>query len=88
MTLAFAATASRPVAVLTAPLHPTEVQITPIRRQPMADRYDMVRVSIEGRPLTATAALAWNGDLPRELQQILFDTADRSNDHEPSAAAS
>jgi hypothetical protein len=33
------------------------------------------RVSIEGRPLTAPAALAWNGDLPRELQQILFDTA-------------
>jgi hypothetical protein len=27
-------------------------------------------------PLTATAALVWNGDLPRPLQQILFDTAD------------
>ena len=25
---------------------------------------------------TATAALVWNGDLPRQLQQILFDTAD------------
>jgi len=88
MTLAFAATASRPVAVLTGPLHPAEAQITPIRRQPMADLYDMARVSIEGRPLTATAALSWNGDLPRELQQILFDTADRSNDNQPSAAAS
>jgi len=88
MTLAFAATASRPIAVLTGPLHPAEAQITPIRRQPMADLYDMARVSIERRPLTATAALAWNGDLPRELQQVLFDTADRSNDHEPSAAAS
>jgi hypothetical protein len=48
----------------------------------------MVRVSIEGRPLTATAALAWNGDLPRELQQILFDAADRGTYDEPSAAAS
>ena len=37
---------------------------------------DMVRVSIDGHPLTATAALVWNGDLPRPLQQILFDTAD------------
>jgi hypothetical protein len=36
----------------------------------------MVRVSIDGQPLTATAALAWDGDLPRPLQQILFDTAD------------
>jgi hypothetical protein len=36
----------------------------------------MVRVSIAGRPLTAAAALVWNGDLPSPLQQILFDTAD------------
>jgi hypothetical protein len=35
----------------------------------------MTRVSITGHPLTATAALVWNGDLPRPLQQILFDTA-------------
>jgi hypothetical protein len=35
----------------------------------------MGRVSIAGRPLTTTAALVWNGDLPRPLQQILFDTA-------------
>ena len=27
------------------------------------------------RPISATAALAWHGDLPRPLQQILFDTA-------------
>jgi hypothetical protein len=26
--------------------------------------------------LTAHAALAWSGDLPRLLQQVLFDTAD------------
>ena len=37
---------------------------------------DMARVSIAGHPLTATAALVWNRDLPRPLQQILFDTAD------------
>jgi hypothetical protein len=37
---------------------------------------DMTRVSIAGHPLTATAALVWNGDLPRPLQQILYDTAD------------
>jgi hypothetical protein len=37
---------------------------------------DMARVSITGHPLTATAALVWNGDLPRPLQQVLFDTAD------------
>jgi len=28
------------------------------------------------RPLRATAALAWSDDLPRPLQQILFDTAE------------
>jgi hypothetical protein len=36
----------------------------------------MTRVGIADHPLTATAALVWNGDLPRQLQQILFDTAD------------
>jgi hypothetical protein len=36
----------------------------------------MTRVGIVGHPLTATAALVWHGDLPRSLQQILFDTAD------------
>jgi hypothetical protein len=47
-----------------------------IRLPPPAGTGDMVRVSIARQPLTATAALAWNGDLPRPLQQILFDTAD------------
>ena len=88
MTLAFAATAGRPTAVLTGPLHLTETHTTPIRPQPAADIYDMARVGIEGRPLTATAVLAWSGDLPRELQQVLFDTADRITYDEPSAAAS
>ena len=27
-------------------------------------------------PLTASAALVWSGDLPRPLQQVLFETAD------------
>jgi hypothetical protein len=36
----------------------------------------MVPVTIDNHPLTATAALVWSGDLPRPLQQILFETAD------------
>jgi hypothetical protein len=36
----------------------------------------MVRVTLEHHPLAATAALVWSGDLPRTLQQILFDTAE------------
>jgi hypothetical protein len=36
----------------------------------------MIRTSLAGHPLTATAVVAWNADLPRHLQQILFDTAD------------
>jgi hypothetical protein len=38
--------------------------------------HDMVRVSLERHPLTATAVLVWSSDLPRPLQQILFDAAD------------
>ena len=36
----------------------------------------MVPARVEDCPLTATAALVWSGDLPRQLQQVLFDTAD------------
>jgi hypothetical protein len=36
----------------------------------------MTRVCITGRPLTATPALVWHGELPRPLQQILYETAD------------
>jgi DNA-binding transcriptional LysR family regulator len=75
MALTFAATASRPTAVLTGP---TAIAGPPpgMTRLPRpADSGDMARVSIAGHPLTATAALVWNGDLPRPLQQILFDTA-------------
>jgi DNA-binding transcriptional LysR family regulator len=76
MTLAFAATASRPTAVLTSPLHLTSDHAAYGGRQRVADRYDMVQVGLAGRPLTATAVVAWSGDLPRQLQQVLFDTAD------------
>jgi DNA-binding transcriptional LysR family regulator len=74
MTLAFAATASRPAAVLTGPSHVTG-SAAGTRRRP-ADSYGMARVGLPRRPLTATAVVAWSGDLPRHLQQILFDTAD------------
>jgi DNA-binding transcriptional LysR family regulator len=74
--LAFAATSGRPAAVLTGPVAIAETPPGVIRRPRPAGTGDMVRVSIDGQPLTATAALVWNGDLPRPLQQILFDTAD------------
>jgi DNA-binding transcriptional LysR family regulator len=75
MTVAFAAMASRPTAVLTGPLHPAGGRTA---RDDTAgpDVQDMVRVTIDKHPLTATAVVAWNGDLPRQLQQVLFDTAD------------
>jgi DNA-binding transcriptional LysR family regulator len=76
MTLAFAATAARPTAVLTSPLHLTGDQAAYGARQRAADSYEMVRVGLRRRPLTATAVVAWSGDLPRHLQQVLFDTAD------------
>ena len=47
----------------------------------------MVRVGLEDHPLTATAALVWSGDLPRPLQQILFDTADRIAPPDPAWAS-
>jgi DNA-binding transcriptional LysR family regulator len=74
--LAFAATARPPAAVLTGPAAVADVPPGVTRLPQPAGAGDMVRVSIDGQPLTATAALAWNGDLPRPLQQILFDTAD------------
>ena len=74
--LAFAAAAGPPAAVLTGPAAIAGVPPGVIRLPQPAGAGDMVRVSIDGQPLTATAALIWNGDLPRPLQQILFDTAD------------
>ncbi|MGI5135658.1 LysR family transcriptional regulator [Streptomyces sp. CA-106110] len=73
MTLAFAATGSRPSGVLTGPWH--RVGTEP---ETVADtgRGEMVPVRVEGARLAARAGLVWRGDLPRELQQILFDTAE------------
>jgi DNA-binding transcriptional LysR family regulator len=74
--LAFAATAGRPAAVLTGPAAIAGLPPGLIRLPRLAGTGDMVRVSIAGHPLTATAALVWHCVLPRPLQQILIDTAD------------
>jgi hypothetical protein len=50
--------------------------------------HDMVRVGLEDHPLTATAVLVWSGDLPRPLQQILFDAADGIAPPKPAWASS
>ena len=76
MTLAFAATASRPTAVLSGPRLPAGAWHPPIQPLPATGAYDMVPARVEYCPLTATAALVWSGDLPRQLQQLLFDAAD------------
>jgi DNA-binding transcriptional LysR family regulator len=76
MTLALAGAGNRPAAVLTGLAIPARTQAWLIRRARLADTYGMVQVMIQHHPLTATAALVWNGNLPRPLQQTLFDTAD------------
>jgi hypothetical protein len=76
LALTFAATASRPAAVLTGPAVIAGPPPGVIRLPRPVGTGDMTRVGVAGHPLTATAALVWNGDLPRPLQQILFDTAD------------
>jgi hypothetical protein len=73
--LAFAAAARWPTAVLTGPAVIAETPPSVIRLPRSAGPGNMARVSIAGHPLTATAALVWHGDLPRPLQQLLFDTA-------------
>jgi DNA-binding transcriptional LysR family regulator len=77
MALAFAATGDRPTAVLTGPsVIAGATRPALIRRPKPGGIDDMVRVTIDNHPLTAVAALVWSGDLPRPLQQILFETAD------------
>jgi hypothetical protein len=76
MVLAFAAAEDRPTAVLTGPSVIARTRPGPLRLPRSASTHHMVRVSIENHPLTATASLVWSGDLPRPLQQILFETAD------------
>jgi DNA-binding transcriptional LysR family regulator len=94
MALAFAATADRSTAVLTGPGVIAGSRPGLIRMPRAMVSQDMVLVSLEHHhPLTATAAVVWNGDLPRPLQQVLFDAADgiapsapaRTGEHEPAA---
>jgi DNA-binding transcriptional LysR family regulator len=75
-TLAFAATASRPTAVLTGPRYLAGKTRDTTGEDRIASAYDMVPVRLDESPMTADAGLVWTGDLPRPLQQVLFDTAD------------
>ena len=76
--LAFAASGSRPVAVLTGPRLRARTGTGPDRTSPATGTGagGMVPVRVAEGQLTATAGLVWNGDLPGQLQQLLFDTAD------------
>jgi DNA-binding transcriptional LysR family regulator len=82
--LAFAATADRPTAVLTGPTVIAGSRPVVIRLPQPALDLDMVRVGLRHHLLTATAALVWSSDLPRPLQQILFDAADSSTLSDPA----
>ena len=87
MALAFAATADRPTAVLTGPNALAGHRPGLIRLPRPTVTHEMVRVDLEDHPLTATAALVWSGDLPRPLQQILFETADGITSPAPPRSA-
>jgi hypothetical protein len=76
ITLAFAASTCRPTAVLTGPHHRLRDWPEAAEPDPATGPAGLVRARIDGSPLTAAAALVWSGDLPRPLQQVLFDTAD------------
>jgi hypothetical protein len=76
MDLAFAAAADQPTALLTGPCALGGRQPGLIRLPRVLVDHEMALVSLEDHPLTATAALVWHADLPRPLQQILFDAAD------------
>ena len=75
MTLALAASASQAAAVLTGP-HNRMAAGCALTRPARADDRGMVPVRLERHPLSATVSLVRSGDLPRQLQQVLFDTAD------------
>jgi DNA-binding transcriptional LysR family regulator len=93
MALAFAATADRSTAVLTGPGVIAGTRPGLIRMPRNMVSQDMTLVGLDQHPLTATAAVVWNGDLPRPLQQVLFDAADgitpsvpaRAGEYEPAA---
>ena len=75
MTLAFAATGTRPIAVLTGPRRRVGARSAPAWPDCPPGTSGMVPVRIDQHPLTASAALAWHGDLPRQLQQVLVEVA-------------
>jgi DNA-binding transcriptional LysR family regulator len=85
--LGFAASSDRPAAVLTSPTVSAGTWPEPIRPRQLPCIGEMVRVSLKDRPLTATATLVWSADLPRPLQQILFDTADGVTAEGPQGSA-
>jgi hypothetical protein len=76
MCLAFAATAGYASAVLTGPAIAIRGEPTMAGQSRPVHINDMAAVTVEHHQLIATAGLAWNTDLPRQLQQILFETAD------------
>jgi DNA-binding transcriptional LysR family regulator len=75
LALAFAASADKPVAVLTGP-NAVAGPWPDLTQSPGPAAFGMVRVRVDGHALTADAALVWNRDLPRPLQQILFEAAE------------
>ena len=76
VTLALAASGSQPAAVLTGPR--LRAGAVPAQPGPVTSTgtRGVVAVRVAQCQLTATAGLVWNGDLPGQLQQLLFDTAD------------
>src|SRR6516165_7319974 len=84
MALSFAAAADRPTAVLTGPGVIAGRRTGVIRMPRAMVSQDMALAGLEDHPLTATAALVWNGDLPRPLQQVLFDAADSMTSSVPA----
>ena len=86
MTLALVAAGDPPAAVLTGPTIAARTRALPMRQSHLANTYGMVRVRLEYHPLVAHAALVWSGDLPRPLQQMLFDTADSLIEPSPHLA--
>jgi len=75
MTLAFAAAGNRSAAVLTGPSAAVGGPARLDRSRP-EDVCGMAQVDLQQHPLTASAALVWSGELPRPLQQMLFDAAE------------
>ena len=87
LTLAFAATADRPAAVLTGPATAAGGRPRRSGDPGWLIRPAWSRSASANHPLTASAALIWSGDLPRPLQQMLFQTADNLSTPPPPQPA-